>query len=180
MKDTDIHHWSRILDHEATGYSYIGGKVQKALNWDMSRAGGAGALYSTVGDLYRWNEAVFNGKVLKESSLKAAFTPARLNDGSIGQVLGGSGYGYGLAMGDIREMKLLSHGGGLQGFNSYLMRLPEKNFTIAVLANCLPQAPEMLTSALAHNIAAVHLFEQMAKQVSIKEDKTIDSKIYDD
>jgi len=60
------------------------------------------------------------------------------------------------------------------------MRLPEKNFTVAVLANCLPQAPEMGTSALAHNIAAVHLFEQMAKQVSIKEDKTIDSKIYDD
>ena len=180
MKDTDIHHWSLILDHEATGYSYIGGKVQKAINWDMSRAGGAGALYSTVGDLYRWNEALFNGKLLKESSLKAAFTPARLNDGSIGQVLGESGYGYGLVMGEIREMKLLSHGGGLQGFNSYLMRLPEKNFTIAVLANCLPQTPEMGTSALAHNIAAVHLFEQMAKQVSIKEDKTIDSKIYDD
>jgi CubicO group peptidase (beta-lactamase class C family) len=68
MKDTGIHHWSLVLDHEATGYSYTGGKVQKAQNWDMSRAGGAGALYSTVGDLYRWNQALFSGKVLKESS----------------------------------------------------------------------------------------------------------------
>jgi len=43
----------------------------------MSRAGGAGALYSTVGDLYRWNEAVFNDKVLDPVSRKAAFTSTK-------------------------------------------------------------------------------------------------------
>ena len=40
----------------------------------MSKAGGAGALYSTVGDLHRWNEGVFNGKVLKELNRPLART----------------------------------------------------------------------------------------------------------
>jgi hypothetical protein len=41
----------------------------------MSTAYAAGAIYSTVTDLYRWNEAVFNSQVLNTTSLKAAFTP---------------------------------------------------------------------------------------------------------
>jgi CubicO group peptidase (beta-lactamase class C family) len=180
MKDTGIHHWSLVLDHEATGYSYTGGKVQKAQNWDMSRAGGAGALYSTVGDLYRWNQALFSGKVLKESSLKAAFTPAKLNNGEIGTGAGSEGYGYGWAIGESRGLNLISHGGGLHGFSSYLMRLPEKDFTVAVLANSLPTIPELSSSGLAHHIAEIYLFEQMGQQASFIEDKTVDSNVYDD
>jgi CubicO group peptidase (beta-lactamase class C family) len=70
--------YDAILQHEATGYSYEGGALKKALNWDMSRAGGAGAIYSTVSDLQRWNEAVFNGKVLSQASLRSAWTPVNL------------------------------------------------------------------------------------------------------
>jgi len=179
MKDTGTHRWPLVLDHEATGYSYVGGKVQKARNWDMSRAGGAGALYSTVGDLYRWNEAIFNGKLLKKSSLEAAFTPAKLNDGSIARGVGDE-YGYGWAIGQIRGLKLISHGGGLNGFSSYLMRLPEKQLTVTVLANCLPSIPELATSGFAHRMAEIYLFEQMAQQASFIEDKMVDPAVYDD
>ena len=42
-------------------------KLAPALDWDMSWAGGAGALYSTVGDLFRWNEALFGGRVVNEA-----------------------------------------------------------------------------------------------------------------
>lgn len=41
--------------------------------------GGAGSFYSTVEDLYLWNEAIFNGMVLNEASLKAAFTGNQYN-----------------------------------------------------------------------------------------------------
>src|SRR5207237_1030940 len=77
MNNTGVHHAIDVLEHEAHGYAYDDGKMKKALNWDMSRAGGAGALYSTVGDLFRWNEAVFHGKVLREESLATAFTPVK-------------------------------------------------------------------------------------------------------
>ncbi len=90
----------------------------------MDWAGGAGSLYSTVGDLYKWNEAVFNNKVLKPESLKAAFTPVLLNDG---KEPAGTKYGYGWALSEYRNVKSIGHSGGLHGFISQLLRLPEEN-----------------------------------------------------
>ena len=91
MHDTGVHSSTAVIKHEATGYSYEGGKLTKAANWDMSRAGAAGSLYSTVEDLMRWNEGVFGGKVLSEESLKAAFTPVKLDSGEEPMM----SYGYG-------------------------------------------------------------------------------------
>ena len=80
MNNTGIYESNPVLDNEAYGYSYNNDTIIKAVNWDMSWAGGAGALYSTAKDLYTWNEAVFNGKVLSDESLKAAFTKTELNN----------------------------------------------------------------------------------------------------
>jgi CubicO group peptidase (beta-lactamase class C family) len=44
----------------------------------MSWAGGAGAIYSTVDDLLKWNQALYGGKVLTKKSLDEALTPAVL------------------------------------------------------------------------------------------------------
>ncbi|MBM3238951.1 DUF3471 domain-containing protein [Candidatus Poribacteria bacterium] len=178
MNDTGVHHWSAILEHEAAGYSYENGKFQKALNWDMSRAGGAGALYSTVDDLYRWNEAVFNGKVLSESSLKAAFTPVTLNDGSKANALGDGGYGYGWMFSEIRGLKEIAHGGGLNGFSTYLTRYPEQNFTVVVLTNCLPPPPDP-GSLNAQDIAQIYLWKQMKSRESFATNTAVESSVYD-
>lgn len=161
MKDTGIHHWSDILANESQGYSFAGDKLQKAENWDMSRAGGAGALYSTVGDLYRWNEAVFNGKVLTEPSLKAAFT-AVLTEQDDKSKPKEDGYGYGWALGKHRGLREISHGGGLNGFSSYLLRLPSEKFTVAVLINSLPTPPGYDAGGIAHDIASFFLWEKMS------------------
>ena len=179
MENTGIHHWKPILEHEATGYSYEGGKFHKALNWDMSRAGGAGALYSTVGDLYLWNEAVFNGKVLSESSLASAFTPVTLNDGSKADAMGGE-YGYGWMISAKRGMKEIGHGGGLHGWSAYLTRYPEHNFTAAILSNCLPPPPGFAPSEIANDIAELYLWKKMESSESFALDTTVDSSIYDD
>ena len=60
----------------AIGYSFTDEKFAPALDWDMSWAGGAGALYSTVGDLFRWNEALFGGRVENEASFNFSFCTA--------------------------------------------------------------------------------------------------------
>jgi len=165
MKNTGVHHWNRILEHEATGYSYLGGKIQRSLDWDMSWAGGAGALYSTVGDLYRWNDALFNGKVLTPASLEAAFTPARLKDGTVAPAAG-QGYGFGWIIGKLRGLRLIAHDGGLHGFVSYLMQLPDQKFTVVVLANNDPPIPELIVSELSRRIAQIYLYEKMEPQMS--------------
>lgn len=151
MRDTGVHETTAILDDEAYGYSFENGKIRKAVNWDMSKAGAAGALYSTVRDLYRWNEAIFSGKVLKESSLKAAFTPVKTASDDPDE-LKETGYGYGWAIQTWRGLREISHGGGLNGFVSYLLRLPTENFTVAVLVNCAPPFPGADPSSLAHEI----------------------------
>ncbi len=179
MEDTGIHHWSLILEHEATGYAYEDGKFKKAMNWDMSRAGGAGALYSTVGDLYRWNEAVFNGKVLNPSSLEAAFTPVKLNDGSIPTGAGGE-YGYGWVISEKRGLKEIQHGGGLNGFATYLARYPAQNFTVTVLTNCAPPSPGIDPGGLANDVAEIYLWEQMKPRDSVMTNATVAANAYDD
>jgi len=178
MDNTGVHHWNDVLRHEAAGYAYQSGKFQKALNWDMSRAGGAGNLYSTVEDLYRWNEAVFNGRVLSEESLKAAFTPVMLNDGNKANAMGGE-YGYGWGFSERRGLKEIAHGGGLNGFSTYLTRYPEQNFTVVVLTNSVPQPPGLSPAGVAHDIAQFYLWKQMQPRKSVAVDKTVDPGVYD-
>jgi CubicO group peptidase (beta-lactamase class C family) len=154
MRDTGVHRASTALEREALGYQFEGGKFTNALNWDMSWAGGAGALYSTVDDLYRWNEGIFTTQVLSAASLKAAWTPVRTEDDK--NEPSETGYGFGWAMAQFRGVQEISHGGGLNGFSSMLLRLPRQNFTVVVLANALPGAsPE--PGELAHLVTEIYL-----------------------
>jgi CubicO group peptidase (beta-lactamase class C family) len=175
MKDTGVHEVSAVLQHEATGYSFENGKVSKALNWDMSKAGGAGALYSTVRDLYRWNEAVFNGKVLKDSTLKAAFTPVKTASDDPSQPKS-TGYGYGWGIDSLRGALEIGHGGGLNGFLSYLLRLPQQNFTVTVLANSAPPLRHGDPGSLAHEIVEFYLGETLPPRESPKIDRSLTAK----
>jgi CubicO group peptidase (beta-lactamase class C family) len=160
MTDTGVHHWSDILEHEASGYAFVNGKLQKADNWDMSRAGGAGALYSTIEDLHRWNEAVFSGKVLTETSAKSAFTAVRTaaEDPKVPKV---EGYGYGWTISKQRGLEEIAHGGGLHGFHCYLLRIPQQRFTVAVLTNALPPPPGLDATELARTLAVTYLWDKM-------------------
>lgn len=171
MNNTGIYESSLLLDNEAYGYSYENGKIIKALDWDMSWAGGAGALYSTVKDLYTWNEAVFNGKVLSEESLKTAFTPAVLNNKRTTE------YGYGWAIQDYRGYKFIQHGGGLHGFTTYLERQPENKITVVVLCNSVPPPDGINPGTNASLISEYLLWPDMAKQSSIDSEITVDKNL---
>ncbi len=148
MKDTGTFRNDKPPADAALGYSLADGKLTRALDWDMTWAGGAGALYSTVRDLQLWNEAVFNRHVLSDASLKAALTPVTLPPGAQGMR-----YGFGWAMGELRGLQIIDHSGGLNGFQSYLVRYPAQKVTIAVLANAEAAPPGLVPATLAHEIA---------------------------
>jgi len=160
MTNTGVHRKGLALEHEALGYEYHDGKFTRALDWDMSWAGGAGALYSTVEDLFRWNEGIFTGKVLSEARLKAAFTPVKTEENK-GENLA-EGYGYGWAIGSLRGAREISHNGGLNGFSSSLLRLPAENFTVVALANALPSGPGIEPGQLAHQAVEFCLGDKLA------------------
>jgi len=158
MKNTGIHTAALQLEKEAKGYTKENNQY-KPVNWDMSWAGGAGAIYSTVEDLNTWNDAVFSGKVINEKSLKEAFTPALLNDGKKPD---NAAYGYGWQFGNYRGEDIIQHGGGLQGFISQLARYPEENVTVAILTNVTPSEVNLSSDVIAEFI----LWDKMETQKS--------------
>jgi CubicO group peptidase (beta-lactamase class C family) len=168
MNNTGIYQTQLVLDNEAYGYSYRNDTVIKAVNWDMSWAGGAGAIYSTTKDLFIWNEAVFNGKVLSDKSRQAAFAPTILNDKQK------IDYGYGWGISDFRGNKLIAHSGGLNGFVSYLERQPEKKVTVVVLCNSTPPPAGINPGTNGLLMTEYLLWPGMEKQSSFGSDIKID------
>jgi CubicO group peptidase (beta-lactamase class C family) len=177
MTHTGVHRAGIALEHEALGYTYDGAAFTNALNWDMSWAGGAGALYSTVEDLYRWNEATFGGKTLDAVSLKAAWTPVKTEENK--DDASESGYGFGWALSRFRGVPEISHGGGLNGFSTFLLRLPDQHFTVAVLANALPGAPGADPGALAHLLTEIYLGETLPPRPITEVNQSISLKALD-
>jgi hypothetical protein len=141
----------------------------------MSWAGGAGALYSTVGDLFRWNEALFGGRVLNEATFKAAITPVTLPPD-----VDGMKYGYGLMMSQVHRLPAVGHGGGLNGWSTDLLRLPEQHCTVVVLGNALPPPPGVSPSDISRKLVEHFLADEISKVPPPVEDKTVDPKTFND
>lgn len=160
MKNTGVHHAGLQLANEALGYEFKQSQFSRAKDWDMSWGAAAGGLYSTVGDLHRWNEEVFNGKVLAEPSTQAAFTAVKTADGL------SSGYGYGWGVMTVRGSQIISHSGGLPGFSSYLLRLPRERFTVVVLENALPGPPAASVDRLGNSMVSFYLGDKLASRES--------------
>ncbi|HEX3944933.1 MAG TPA: serine hydrolase domain-containing protein [Rhizomicrobium sp.] len=102
---------------------------------------GCGDMYSTAGDLCRWQAALLSGKLLKPESLKEMLTPTRLANGSLPNGLPKENgetdeYGFGLYLAKIEGHRRVGHGGGGFGFGSMVFTFPEKGFTAAYLVNC--------------------------------------------
>jgi CubicO group peptidase (beta-lactamase class C family) len=171
MNRTGVHVAGKEPEGESLGYAkgLLGYKLSN--NWDMTWAGGAGALYSTTGDLLRWNEAVFGGKVLKKETLRVAFTPVKLADGST------KNYGYGWGISEKRGIRIISHGGGLQGFQCNLAHAPDQKVTIVVLCNA---GPGYNPGGMTGSLADIFLEKDMTpKPVHVVNKKLIGKK-YDD
>ncbi len=123
MMNTGYDHHEAILKNRATGYSLVNGQKANSLHIDMTIPHGAGALYSTVEDLFLWNEALFSDKLLSAKSIELMLTPVKNN------------YGYGLTATQQSNRKVISHGGGINGFSTFLARYPAEKMTVVVLRN---------------------------------------------
>ena len=161
MNNTGIYYTGIKLENEAKGYGGINGAYKPALNWDMSWAGGAGAIYSTVDDLLKWNQALYGGKVLTQKSLDAALTPAVLKTGEEPSMR----YGFGLGLVKYRGMDVISHSGGLHGFLTQLSYYVKEKTTVVMFTNT--SEPEVNFNP--ENIGEAFLWDKMDKQTSYTE-----------
>ncbi|HUP62445.1 MAG TPA: serine hydrolase [Thermoanaerobaculia bacterium] len=123
---------ARIIPRRVRGYDRddSGGKgIRNAEYVGMSQPFSAGALVSTVDDLAKWDAALQRGTLVDPKLLARAWTEFRLDDGSATR------YGYGWAVGDYEGLHFVEHGGGINGFASYALRLPNEKVFVAVLSN---------------------------------------------
>jgi CubicO group peptidase (beta-lactamase class C family) len=99
------------------------------LAWEMTSMPGTCDLWSTVGDLITYTNAVHNGALLSSRSRTLMTTP----HAPTGQ--GEDSYGYGLWVGPIAGHTGYYHPGDVPGFTSLIAWLPEPKVSIAILSN---------------------------------------------
>jgi len=113
------------------------GAVRPADRIHMSVPHAAGALIGSVGDMARWAQALHHRRVVSAASYQQMTTPTRLPDGGTRP----NGYGFGLVMGEMRGRRTIGHGGGIPGFATDSLYLPEQDIFVAVFANSDTPAP---------------------------------------
>jgi D-alanyl-D-alanine carboxypeptidase len=120
----------RILPNRLPGYSRTPDGWRNAEFLSMTHPYAAGSLLSSVDDLARWHAALTTGSALLDAAhWRVAFAPAPLNDGV------STGYGAGWMIGRLGRFGTLEHGGGINGFSTFAMSVPEAGLFVAVLAN---------------------------------------------
>ena len=123
------------LPQHATGYypGYI-----KPDAYDMSVLYAAGALYSTVEDMYVWDQSLAQHILVSQQSLNAMFAlHASCPSSGPGGCLMRSdlGYGYGWFIAQEPQGRLIYHVGHIDGFFAYNGFYPATNTDVVVLSN---------------------------------------------
>lgn len=118
-----------IIKNKAIGYEKIekfgdNYESEKSIDTEGSLIASAGEMYSTVEDLYKWEEGLYSGKIINKQSLKEMLTP---NSGD---------YGYGWFIDEnTKGNKSITHGGSLPGYTSDVKRNIDKKYLIIILSN---------------------------------------------
>lgn len=107
----------------------------------------AGALRGNVLDMANWANALHSGKVISQAGYTAMNSPTTLPDGK------DIDYGYGMAQSDVRGARAFGHSGGIFGFSTNSVYLPEHNVFVAIFANS--DAPQTDPGMVMNRIAAM-------------------------
>ncbi|MEM8668470.1 MAG: serine hydrolase [Planctomycetota bacterium] len=141
LKDTGYDRFRSILKKRATGYTRQRNKIAHDAYLDMTQPGAAGAMYSTVSDLNRWDQALRRHELISPERYEAMYTPEK------------NSYAYGWLVRSKEGRKIISHGGGINGFLSHILRHPDQELCVVVLCNVPPADPQ----AIARDLAAIAL-----------------------
>ena len=117
-----------VIKNKASGYHVDtkNGKLENVLDTESLFEYSAGGIYSTVGDLYTWQNALFGGKLISLSSVSKMMIP----------YFNTYGYGYGLIISKNADGdKLVGHDGSLPGYSTYIEKNMDKQSIIIILSN---------------------------------------------
>ncbi len=115
--------------HIATGYDPAGRAAPVA---DVLFQYAAGGLYSTVEDLYLWDQALYGEQLLAQEYLDEMFTGYATTPSTDFKE---AAYGYGWFVGETLGRRAILHGGAMSGYTAMMLRFPDQRVTVIVLRN---------------------------------------------
>ena len=150
---------TQIIRDRATGYTEgAGGAFKISMsNWDET---GDGSVFTTVRDLYLWDQAFYTGALGKDL-MDMLQTTGVLNSGQAIE------YAWGLRVSEYKGLRVVKHSGSWVGFRAALVRFPEQSFSVIILANLDSIDPSGLADKVA-DIYLAGLFKEPAKDETKK------------
>ena len=147
MNNSGYDRLESIISDRAAGYMFADEEYQNADFIDMSIPVGAGGLYSTVEDLYKWSKSIRTNTLLDRASTNAMFSPTvEIPNEENEQIY----YGYGWKIDRQHQKERIFHEGIIDGFSTYFAQYPseqitdeqitDEQITIVILSNLL-QSP---------------------------------------
>jgi CubicO group peptidase (beta-lactamase class C family) len=148
MKSTVAHLKDKadVIDR-AYGYSLIGPTFKSTDQSPWSAVLGDGGIYSSVEDLYKWDQALYTEKLVSSRTLSQAFTPNVLLNGKQ------TDYGFGWRIDTLQGHRRVHHTGSTRGFATIIQRYTDDTFSIIILTN----RSEPALNELADRIAEIYL-----------------------
>lgn len=123
--------------NKTTGYEIFSDETKKeAVIYDPPGPFAAGAIYSTVEDLYKYHRGLQAFKILNKETIKKAYTPLKNN------------YGYGWMINSFEGKKIVSHSGGAAGYRSNFAQIINEDICIILLSNTENANMELITRNL--------------------------------
>jgi len=152
MHDTHFHDdYTMIVKSRADGHAHTKNGF-KISNTTLNHVGDGG-VFTTVEDLYLWDQAFYDYKLGKEL-MDLMHQTGTLNDGKKLE------YAFGLTVNEYKGLKLVSHGGAFVGFRAELIRFPEERFSVICLANLGSINP----SKLCRQVADIYLADKFTEE----------------
>jgi CubicO group peptidase (beta-lactamase class C family) len=159
MSHSRYGHQEELIPKRAAGYMKDGNDFRNANYLSLTQPYAAGSLMSTVDDLVLWDRALSGETLLRKASLDRMFTPAKLTSGR------STRYAYGVSVGEIGGKRVLEHGGGIFGYLSFLLRVPEEKLVVAILSNNDSASPDDLALRIAAKALGKPLEERQAMKL---------------
>jgi CubicO group peptidase (beta-lactamase class C family) len=143
MKNSGYDLHDPLIPKRASGYAKMASGYGNAAYLDMSIPYAAGSMYSTVEDLYLWDQALYTDKLLTPASKELMYKPFLEN------------YAYGWIVRDAsfkvkdQPVPIITHGGGINGFTTTIVRFPNEKNLIVILDNTGSQNLNQLSNSIA-------------------------------
>jgi CubicO group peptidase (beta-lactamase class C family) len=111
------------VPNRSFGYTVTEAGVENTDQSAWSAVLGDGGIYSSVSDLYKWDQALYENGLVSADLRSQSWTP------------GLETYGLGFRIDEYRGHKRYHHSGSTSGFRNHMQQFPDERLTIIILTN---------------------------------------------